>query len=251
MTTDIHTNLGMGHNEVADVRSDNYTEHVDILISRMDTFGIDRAVLTPHEPLVSTELYLQATDIYPDRLFAACSIIPRPINLAKQKLSDFIDNGCRALVLHQDLYHPQDPAAEALVHEAARNELPVYINIEIMTSEITTFIDRVTTLHSDGKFVILNMGGLFGFPQIIPLLTRPNIWLELSTTFCKLVESPLRVFLDAVVQDFGVRKLVFGSGYHSQYPDLMAAMNMIDLDVETSRLVMKENAWLILGLPFF
>jgi hypothetical protein len=95
------------------------------------------------------------------------------------------------------------------------------------------------------------MGGLFGFPQIIPLMSRPNIWLELSTTFFKLVESPLRVFLDAVVQDFGVRKLIFGSGYHSQYPDIMAALNMIELNIETSRLIMKENAWVILGLSFY
>ena len=250
MTTDIHTHLGMGRTEVSEVSFDNLTEHVDMLISRMDTFGIDKAVLTPHEPVISTNLYLQATEIYPDRLFSACSIVPRPIDLAKEKLRDFIDKGCVSLVLDEHTYHPRDPAAETLVFEAVRKDLPVYIHSDIMTSETITFLDRISILHGEGKFVILNMGGLFGFPQIIPLISRPNIWLELSTTFFKLVESPLRVFLDAVVQDFGVRKLVFGSGYHSQYPDIMAALNMIDLDIETSRLIMKENAWLILGLAF-
>lgn len=250
MTTDIHTHLGMGRTEVSEVSFDNLTEHVDMLISRMDTFGIDKAVLTPHEPVISTNLYLQATEIYPDRLFSACSIVPRPIDLAKEKLRDFIDKGCVSLVLDENTYHPRDPAAETLVFEAVRKDLPVYIHSDIMTSETITFLDRISILHGEGKFVILNMGGLFGFPQIIPLISRPNIWLELSTTFFKLVESPLRVFLDAVVQDFGVRKLVFGSGYHSQYPDIMAALNMIDLDIETSRLIMKENAWLILGLAF-
>ena len=251
MTTDIHTHLGMGRTEVVDVNFDNYIEHVDILISRMDTFGIDRAVLTPHEPVVSTELYMQATEIYPDRLFSACSILPRPMDIAKKKLDDFIDRGCRALMLDENTYHPRDPAAEALVNEAIRKNLPVYLYNEVMTGETITFLDRISTLHPDGKFVVLNMGGVFGFPQIIPLMARSNIWLELSTTFFKLVESPLRVFLDALVQDFGVRKLVFGSGYHSQYPDIMAALNMIDLDIETNRLIMKENAWLILGLAFF
>jgi len=251
MTTDIHTHLGMGQTEVNDVTFDNLAEHADILVSRMDTFGIDRSVLTPHEPTISTELYLQATEIYPDRLFSACSILPRPIDLAKQKLHDYVDRGCRALVLDGQTYYPQDSAVEALVNEAIKKELPVYLHNEIMTSNTINFLDRVSTLHSDGKFVVLSMGGLFGFPQIIPLMTRPNIWLELSTTFVKLVESPLRVFLDAVVQDFGVRKLVFGSGYHNQYPDMMAALNMIDLDIETSRLIMRENAWVILGLAFF
>jgi predicted TIM-barrel fold metal-dependent hydrolase len=251
MTTDIHTHLGMGRTEVVDVNFDNYLEHVDILISRMDTFGIDRAVLTPHEPVVNTELYMQATEVYPDRLFSACSILPRPMDIAKKKLDDFIDRGCRALMLDENTYHPRDPAAEALVNEAIRKNLPVYLYNDIMTAETITFLDRISTIHPDGKFVVLNMGGLFGFPQIIPLMARSNIWLELSTTFFKLVESPLRVFLDALVQDFGVRKLVFGSGYHSQYPDIMAALNMIDLDIETNRLIMKENAWLILGLAFF
>ena len=251
MTTDIHTHLGMGRTEVTDVTEENLTEHVDILVSRMDTFGISKSVLTPHEPLVSTDLYIQATEIYPDRLFSACSIVPRPMSIAKKKLLDYIDRGCKALVLDENTYHPRDPAAESLVYQAVKRELPVYINNDIMTSETITFLDRISTLHGDGKFVVLNMGGLFGFPQIIPLMTRPNIWLELSTTFIKLVESPLRVFLDAVVQDFGVRKLVFGSGYHSQYPDIMGALNMIDLNVETSRLIMKENAWVILGLSFF
>ncbi len=250
MTTDIHTHLGMGRTEVSEVTSDNYVEHVDMLISRMDTFGIDKAVLTPHEPITCTDLYIEASMIYPDRLFSACSIVSRPIDMAKQKLHDFIDKGCVALVLDEKTYHPQDPAAEALVYEAVRKDLPIYINNDIMTSETITFLDRISILHNEGKFVVLNMGGLFGFPQIIPLMSRSNIWLELSTTFYKLVESPLRVFLDAVVQDFGVRKLVFGSGYHSQYPDIMAALNMIDLNIETIRLIMKENAWLILGLAF-
>jgi len=250
MTTDIHTHLGMGQPEVAEVTLDNLEEHVDILVSRMDTFGIDRSVLTPHEPTISTDLYLRAADIYPDRLFSGCSILPRPVDLAKKKLREYVDRGCRALVLDGHTYYPQDSAVEALVNETIKNDLPVYLHNEIMTGDTISFLDRISTLHSDGKFVVLSMGGLFGFPQIIPLMSRPNIWLELSTTFVKLVESPLRVFLDAVVQDFGVRKLVFGSGFHSLYPDMMAALNMIDLDVETSRLIMKENAWVILGLAF-
>jgi predicted TIM-barrel fold metal-dependent hydrolase len=240
----------MGRTEVAEVTFDNLEEHVDMLVSRMDTFGIDRAVLTPKEHVISTELYLKATEIYPDRLFSACSIIPRPIDVAKDKLTDYVNRGCTALVLDDSLYHPNDPAAESLVVDAVNSGLPIYLRNEVMTSETITFLDRVSTIYDEGKFVVLSMGGLFGFPQIIPMMSRSNIWLELSMTFVKLVESPLRVFLDAVLQDIGVRKLVFGSGFHSEYPDIMDALNMIDLNVETSRLITKENAWLILGLAF-
>lgn len=250
MTTDIHTHLGVSRNDLVDVNLDNLEEHVDMLISRMDTFGVDKAVLTPHEPHVSTDLYIRASEIYPDRLFSACSVVPRPIDVALQHLKSYVDSGCKALVLDEASYHPGDPAVGSLINAAVQNELPVYFNNELLLSETIGLIDRVSTIYRDGKFVVLNMGGMFGFPQIIPLTAKDNIWLELSSTFVKLVESPLRVFLDSLLQDRGVRGLVFGSGYHGQYPDLMASLNLIDLNVETSRLILRENAWLILGLSF-
>ena len=250
MTTDIHTHLGNSPNEVHSVNEDNLEAHVDMLISRMDMFAIDQAVLTPDEPLINTELYLKAAAIYPERLHSACSITPRPMDTAKEKLKHYIDQGSRALVLNGDSYHPSDPAARALIHNAVGEDLPIFFQNENMTSETITFLDSLSTVYQEGKFVVLSMGGLFGFPQLVPLIARPNMWLELSTTFIKLVESPLRVFLDALVQDIGVKKLVFGSGYHSQYVDMMGALNLIDLNIETRRLVMRENAWRILGLEF-
>jgi len=250
MITDIHMHLGNSPNEVHNVTRDNLTEHVDMLISRMDLFAIDRAVLTPEEPHIKSDLYLKAAEIYPDRLLSACSITPRPMDVAKEKLATYIDKGSCALVLNGDSYHPSDPAVQVLIHEAIGQDLPIFFRNENITSETITFLDSISTICPEGKFVVLSMGGLFGFPQLIPLISRPNVWLELSTTFIKLVESPLRVFLDALVQDIGVTKLVFGSGYHSQYVDMMGALNLIDLNFDTRRLVMEENAWRILGVEF-
>ncbi len=250
MTTDIHTHLGNSPNEVLNVNKTNLEEHVDMLISRMDMFAIRQAVLTPDEPAIPTSLYLKAEEIYPDRLHCACSITPRPMDDAKKKLKEYIDRGCCALVLSGESYHPSDPAARVLIHNAVKQDLPIFFRNDNMTSEAITFLDSLTTVYQEGKFVVLSMGGLFGFPQLIPLIARPNLWLELSSTFIKLVESPLRVFLDALAQDIGVTKLVFGSGYHSQYVDMMGALNLINLNIETSRLVMEENAWRILGLRF-
>jgi predicted TIM-barrel fold metal-dependent hydrolase len=250
MTTDIHTHLGTSPNEVHSVNGHNLIEEVEMLISRMDTFDIDRAVLVPDEPVIPTDLYIKATELFPDRLYFACSIIPRPIDQAKAKLENYLDEGCKALILSDETYYPSDPAVLSLIQSAVSRDLPVYMQYKELTNEAISFLDSILTVYPSGKFVVLNMGGLFGFPQMVPLMARKNLWLELSTTFIKLVESPLRVFLDALVQDIGVRKLVFGSGYHSQYVDMMAALNLIDLNVETSRLVLRENAWLILGVSF-
>ena len=250
MTTDMHTHLGPDRMSVARVNEYNYAKYVDTLLQRMDVFGIDRAVLTPFEPFARTDLYMQAAAVSPDRLYAACAVMPRPIDTARQKVKQYADQGCVAVVLDESMYYPSDPAADAIVKSAVDNELPVYIHSQQLTGDAISFIDRETTLWPDGKFVVLHMGGLFGFPNLLPLMGRQNLWLDISVTLVRIVESPLRVYLDALLQDVGVKYLVYGSEHHTEYPDLMDSLNMIDLDVETNRAITMENAWLLLGMPF-
>jgi predicted TIM-barrel fold metal-dependent hydrolase len=86
------------------------------------------------------------------------------------------------------------------------------------------------------------MGGLFGFAKLLPFASRANVWFDISVTLIRLVESPLRVFLDALAQDQGVRHLIFGSENQADYEDIRASLNMLDLDVETTKTIMTENA---------
>lgn len=248
LTIDIHTHLGAVRSSYQDVNEEDVSEHADNLVQRMDGFGITKAVLTPLEPWISTDKYMQAAAIYPDRLLSACSIIPRPIEFARKEIHRYSDEGCRALVLDERSYHPADPATMALVEEAVDNQLALFLHNHEMTVDTITFIDRISQIHEDGKFVVLHMGSLFGFHNLIPLMQRENIWLETSVTLIKLVESPLRVFLDALVQDVGVRRLVFGSDHFTDYADLMAALNMMNLNIETSKVIRELNAKQILGL---
>ncbi|RDE11650.1 MAG: hypothetical protein C4K49_11480 [Candidatus Thorarchaeota archaeon] len=250
MTSDIHTHLGNDRMSVTQVSIDNVGKHVDTLLERMDIFGIERAVLTPIEPRVRTDLYLKAAAVSPDRLFAACSVMPRPMDLARTMVKRSVDKGCIALMLDESTYDPSDPASDAIVRDAVENGLPVYFHNHETTGKTVSFIDKCTSLWPEGRFVVLHMGGLFGFPGVLPLLKRDNLWLEISINLIKLVESPLRVFLDALVQDIGVSRLVYGSEHHTEYQDLSDCLNLINLNVETIRLVTKENAWLILGLNF-
>ncbi|MGY5875126.1 MAG: amidohydrolase family protein [Candidatus Thorarchaeota archaeon] len=248
LTTDIHTHLGSTRMTIGQVTKDSLEKEVDILIDRMNAFGVDRAVLTSFESNESNELYRKASEIYPDRLFYACTIPPRPVESARDQVQSYADSGCKAIVLDDGIFHHDDPAAEILVQNAIEHNLAVYFHSDQMTLGTASFIEKESTIYPEGKFVILHMGGLFGFPSLIPLASRHNVWLEISITLIRLVESPLRVFLDALVQDIGVRSLVFGSEHHSEYPDLMAAMNMMDLNIETSRVITKDNACDVLSL---
>ncbi|MFW9909871.1 MAG: amidohydrolase family protein [Candidatus Thorarchaeota archaeon] len=250
MTTDIHTQLGMNRMTIHEVDSRSLAEHTDLLVDRMNTFGINRAVLVPSSPYDGNELYLKAASIYPDRLYSSCILYPRPIDEARDALKHYINEGCISLVMDETLYHPGDPAADALVRAAVQEDIAVYFRNRELRGDSLRFVDRSSLIHPDGRFVILHMGGLFSFPNVIPLLSRQNVWLETSYTLIKLVESPLKVYLDALGQDVGVRKLVFGSGHHTDYAHIQAALNMVNLNYEQQRLITKENAYFILGVGF-
>lgn len=248
MTTDIHTQLGTDRMTVHEVNEGNLEEQVDYLIAQMNAFGIQRAVLGPAEPRDDNRLYKKAADIYPDRLYSACTLYPRPIDDARKTLRRYVEAGSIALIMDEKLYHPHDPAADALVHEAVSNGIAIYFRSRELRGENLGFVDRSSLIHPEGRFVILHMGGLFSFPNVIPLIKRQNLWLETSYTLTKLVESPMKVYLDALVQDIGVRNLVFGSGHYTEYADLQASLNMIDLNYEQQRLITRENAHLVLRL---
>ncbi len=250
MTTDLHTHLGETRMDYTSITSENVIVEADTLINRMDTFGIDKAVLTSFGSVKFNDLYLKATEVYPDRLFPACVISPRPTDDAVWLLKQYIDQNYVALIIDENLCRSSDPATQDIIQIAVENEMPVFYHFETIGPESLSLIDRVSTLFPDGKFVVLSMGGLFGFPQLLTLSHRDNIWIEISSTLIRLVESPLRIFFDAFLQDGGVRSLVFGSEHHSEYSNIMAALNSINLNVETSRILRQENAWVILGLDF-
>jgi hypothetical protein len=45
-----------------------------------------------------------------------------------------------------------------------------------------------------------------------------------------------------------VLRLVFGSEHYTDYGDLRAALNMLDLNVETMRMILTDNARRILNV---
>lgn len=247
MTIDVHTHLGPDRFSYSSVTSENLSKHVDDLIEHMDKYNITCAVLT--SPSIDmTDLYREAALLHPDRFFYAASIPLRPLKSTMDKLDALTETGCRAIVLDNDNLCDLGPSAFAVVHEAIERGFTIYMHFHDFTYSILSFLDQVSLLYPAGRFVVLHMGGLFGFHNILPLLSRGNIWLETSVTLIKLVESPVRVFLDALLQDAGIRYLAFGSEHYTDYSDLLAILNLLNLNVETNREILEANANSLLNL---
>ncbi len=221
---------------------------VDLLVKQMDTHGIQKAVLSPYNPFTGNDIYLKATEVYPDRLFFAVTLIPRPIRESRSLLRSYIERGAKALVMDDQLYHHLDPATHGLVQSAVEENIPVYFRSTEIGVENLGLVETFSTMYPEGQFVILNMGGLFSFPRAITLAHRNNVWFETSHTLVRLVESPMRHYLDALVQDVGAQRLVLGSGHHTEYSDLQASLNMVRVNVEQNRAITLENAKTILGI---
>ncbi len=242
MTIDVHTHLGRDRMSMTEVSPAVLPAMAEMLVKRMDSQGIDKAVVFPLEPSVKTELCLEAAAMYPEKLMSACCVHPRPVDEAKGTLERYAREGAVALLMDERNYYPADPAAHALVQSAVKIGLPVFLHSYEVTNEDISFLDRVSMVHPDGQFVVCHMGGLFGFAKLLPFASRANVWFDISVTLIRLVESPLRVFLDALAQDQGVRHLVFGSENQADYEDIRASLNMLDLNIETTKTIMNENA---------
>ncbi len=248
MIVDIHTHLGSDRMSIRNVTKDDLSDQVELLLQQMDANGIDCAVLAPLAPHVGTSLCIEAAAMNPARLKAACGIAPRPIDSALSTLREMQDRGCVALVLDDEVYYPEDPMVYTLINQAVSANMPVLFHTYALTPDIATLINNVTLMYQSGKFVLCHMGGLFGISNALPLISRDNLWLEVSVTLPRLVESSLRVFLDAIIQELGMNKFVFGSEHHSDYADLRASLNMLRLNMGSSRQIMSENASHILNI---
>jgi predicted TIM-barrel fold metal-dependent hydrolase len=247
---DFHVHLGRDRREMFAMTGDKVSAAVKYLIAEMDKQNVAKSMIVAVEPVFPTELYLDAVKLEPQRLFAACSMMPRPIDQAIDKLKAYHDAGAKALKLQPMEYDPGDPAVERLVYEAVKLRMPVLFHHTDLPKTFPEMLTHFASTFTDGNFVVIHFGGIYGFRDVLPLASLPNVFLETSTAFPRIVNSPLKDDLTFLQQD-RLNKLIFGTEHPLDYELVTAAINTLAgekaaPDVMTA--IYRGNAEKLLGL---
>lgn len=245
---DIHVHLGRDRQDMERVNSSNVGEHVKYLLAQMDSAGIEKSLIVPVEPLFPTRVYLEAAKLAPDRLIPACSVVPRPSHLAVDLLKAHHNAGARALKLQPLQYDPRDPMTERLIYEAVKLRMPVLFHFTDTPRAFPEMLEHVASTFADGQFVVIHFGGVYGFESVLPLARLPNVWLETSTAFVQVVNSPAREKLHFLKAERRLNKLIFGSEAPAHYAEVFGAIDSLVSGTDAAAAVYRKNAELILRL---
>lgn len=248
---DIHVHLGRDRREMGELTKEKLPAAVKYLVGEMDRHGVGKSLIVPVEPQFPTDLYLEAAKLEPERLLSACSVLPRPANQAIDKLKAYRDRGAKALKLQPAQYDPQDPAVERVVAEAVRLGMPVLFHHTDLPKSFPDMLGRLANTFPDGNFVVVHFGGVYGFWDVLPLARLPNVYLETSTAFSRLVRSPLKSMLHFLVAENRLDRLIFGSELPGDYEEVFAAIDELlgpGAKEDVVKAIYKSNADRILKL---
>ncbi len=246
---DFHVHLGRDRQEMFAMSGDKVSAAVKYLIAEMDKNNVTKSMIVAVEPVFPTELYLDAVKLEPQRLVAACSMMPRPIDQAINKLKAYHNAGAKALKLQPMEYDPHDPAVERLVYEAVKLRMPVLFHHTDLPRTFPGMLSHFASTFTDGNFVVIHFGGIYGFRDVLPLASLPNVFLETSTAFPRIVNGPSKDDLTFLRQD-RLNKLIFGSEHPLDYDLVTAAIDTLlgEASPEVVASVYRGNAEKLLGL---
>ncbi|MBK5292252.1 MAG: amidohydrolase family protein [Acidobacteriia bacterium] len=224
---DFHVHLGRDSASMRQVARDKLPDLVKYLTGEMDRNHVQKSMIVAVEPLFPTDLYLEAAKLAPERLLVACSVIPRPISRAVDQLKAYQKAGAQALKLQPAQYDPNDPAVERLVYEAVQLRMPVLFHHMDTPKTFPAMLGHFANTFADGNFVVIHFGGVYGFQDVLPLTRLNNVWLETSTAFARVVNSPMRSALDFLVDEKRLDRLIFGSELPNEYQTVCGAVDKL------------------------
>jgi uncharacterized protein len=209
--------------------------------------GVDRAVILPIEPYVTTESVLAACQA-DSRLIPFCSVHPHD-QAKKSKLAAYVARGCKGLKIHPVIQKvpPADPALLELIEEAAALDLPVLLHVgwgALWESNygLVENYRRIITSFPAARFIFAHLG--FYQPHRLMELVEKH-----DHVTCDLSWQPLGIVRQAIDR-LGDERLLYGSDwpYGLQTTPLKIIERAVAGNPERRDRILYKNAQRLLNL---
>jgi len=224
------------------------------LLHRMDSLGIEMALVAPFRPLAynldqANASLATVVNIVWDRLIAAARIDPwQPTGV--DTLRRAVDtHGMRALFLHpwEETFRIDLPQLDPLMAFAAGRKLPVlvmsgfpWVSEALQVRKLATRWPEVQIVMSNGGQI--NISGLGQADATLALASYPNLYIDTAGIY-------RQDFIEETVEAFGAERVLFGSGapYFDQRYEIRR-VQVAKVKEEERELMLGGNAKRLLGL---
>jgi len=217
MLIDAHTHV---HPE-PDGWGSQYDATVENLITCIEKWQIDRAILLPVASKVSNEFIGQCVKRYPDKLIGFVSVNPLEGPAAIDKMEEDVHRyKLKGLKLHPRFqnFRADDPILIPLVQKAASMGLPVVIDTlihgpSLLKDCMPLLVDQLARAVPAAKIIMAHMGGYRFMDALFVAKVNKNVYLDLSVTLLYFANSPFNQQIGFAIHQAGAERCIYGSDH--------------------------------------
>ncbi len=234
----------------------------DALLRRMDTLGIERAVVSRLENVFYKNVLAGNRDLYDltrphaDRFIPACTINPGFPGWEDDLRISVEELGMRAVRLHPNYhrYHPLQPECVGLLERARELDLVVLVALAMEDSRLHHWLTQVDDVETADVAEAVN-----AFPDVKFLITTgvgrqlTDVWRRVDDTRNLYVENsrmqgPIGDVVK-LVQQTHPEHVLFGTNAPLYHPEsAKISIEEVDLDAATREQLLTGNARRLFGL---
>jgi hypothetical protein len=234
----------------------------EMLISRMDLYGIDKAVILGIYPRVKNEFIARQGRLYPKRFIHLASVNPNDRQVAVNMLERCVrQDGAKGVKLHPQMqkFRADDISLlEPLMRKIEQLKIPVLMHTWAWPDKPDTDssprrIIRLASRFPAVTFIAAHCGGMC-FTDLLPISRRKqtgrlnNLYVDLSSIALKVPEDK-RLLLSETVEKIGWDRVLMGSDFPDySISEVMCATRNLCSDANGIKLVMGGNAARLYGV---
>ncbi len=244
------------HNHLDNDRKRETFQTADILLKRLDMFGIDMSVIMPN-PLDTitrieepNNLILEAIRKYPDGFIGFCCVNPLFKDKAAKEIERFLNLGFKGMgEITPDAYQisADEKNLISLIRDVENFDIPILFHVGDTRYCRPKVLERVIS----------------NFPENVMIMGHMGAWKHLLNDVISITKRYKRIFLDTAhvessdmirkaLDEVGPEKIIFGSDSFSD-EEMRMELNKIEvlnLSHKEKKLVMGENLARLLKLRY-